>query len=516
RWGDPRRDGPQRVWEEHPRAGSGGPPVLHGHPRRSPLRRARPDGHERRGAGARGRLPRIPVPGGDPRRGQRVLSEGRGQRDSRPPGPGRDGRDGVSGLPAPAAQVRRDGPELHEPRRQRGILRRREEAKRDPADGRARAAPGHSGRDGLWARHRRPEDRCWGCRTAAGSIARDDPRDPLSEAAELRDARLRARPDGRQNRALGRKRARPRARGQRLRLAQAGDCMTAPPVTRHPVSEKDQYLQAIATLAGQRDAAEPVWLARLRNVAADRFRRLRFPTIHDEEWKYTSVAPMLRGSFTSPPGGAPATVSNDDVGKTIVDTDGPRLVFVDGRYVAELSRPVTGSAEMVATLPHGVDADPDTIEAHLGRLATTADNIFSALNTALLSDCGVIVVPRGVVLDEPIQLVFVSALDHAAIAPRMLVVLGAASAATIVETYVSLGSPEAFTNAVAEIVVGEGATLSHFRVVDEAEGTVHIGRTEVRQGSDGAYESLTVFASAALGRHDLAVHLDGPGATCTL
>ena len=49
--------------------------------------------------------------------------------------------------------------ELHEPLGQRGVLRRREEAQRDPADGDPRADAGHPGRDRLRPGHRRSAGR---------------------------------------------------------------------------------------------------------------------------------------------------------------------------------------------------------------------------------------------------------------------------------------------------------------------------------------------------------------------
>src|SRR5581483_10388753 len=113
----------------------------------------------------------------------------------------------------------------------------------------------------------------------------DDSRHPLSAPAELRDARLRPRPDGRTHRALRDQRAGRGAGGQGLRLAEAGDRMSAA-ATRPTVDEKEAYLAAFRQLQESDQAAVPPWLARIRNAAVERFRRSRFPTTHDEDWKY--------------------------------------------------------------------------------------------------------------------------------------------------------------------------------------------------------------------------------------
>jgi Fe-S cluster assembly protein SufD len=97
-----------------------------------------------------------------------------------------------------------------------------------------------------------------------------------------------------------------------------------------------------------------------------------------------------------------------------------------------------------------------------------------------------------------------------------LIVLGTASAATVVETYASVGAEQRFTNAVAEIVLSDGASLEHYRVVEEGQVAFHVEMTEVHQSRDSVYASLSVNTGAAIGRNDLRVRLAGLGASCTL
>ena len=45
-------------------------------------------------------------------------------------------------------------------------------------------------------------------------------------------------------------------------------------------------------------------LARVRDAAIERFASLGFPTAHDEEWKYTNLAPFLKVVYEPAPSGA--------------------------------------------------------------------------------------------------------------------------------------------------------------------------------------------------------------------
>ena len=182
------------------------------------------DGQDLLGAGARGarprgRLPRLPVPGRDPRRQQHLLPAHGAQRASASTAAwSRARRDGLPRAGEGEAEARRHGPEVPEPLGQRGLLRRREEAQRDPPDGGARADARDPRRDRLRPRHRRAAHRRRRRQRAAQrpdhAIVADH---PLPAPAQLHRARPRARAARRPHRQVGRQGAAARARGEGLR-----------------------------------------------------------------------------------------------------------------------------------------------------------------------------------------------------------------------------------------------------------------------------------------------------------
>src|SRR5919107_1599115 len=77
------------------------------------------------------------------------------------------------------------------------------------------------------------------------------------------------------------------------------------------------------------------WLELVRNSAMDRFEQLGFPTVHDEEWKYTNLAPLAKQNFV--PATRETNLSLDARQFVYPETTGAHLVVVNGFLSEELS-----------------------------------------------------------------------------------------------------------------------------------------------------------------------------------
>ena len=250
--------------------------------------------------------------------------------------------------------------------------------------------------------------------------------------------------------------------------------------------------------------------ARIREDAWNRFVSRGFPTTRDEEWRFTSVAPIAERTFALAPS-EPMTVVDE---YRLTDVSPTELVFANGHYVPELSR--TGAlpeGSRVGNLAAVNPADPDLVARH-------DSNAFVALNTALSEDGAYIEIAAGTVVEQPIHLLFVTAdaasdrptMTH----PRITVIMGANSQATIVETYAGPAGAKYFTNTVADIVVGHSAILRHVKLQYEGADAFHVGATHVTVKRGGTYVSNAISLGGGLVRNDIAAVLDGEGVDCTL
>jgi Fe-S cluster assembly protein SufD len=283
------------------------------------------------------------------------------------------------------------------------------------------------------------------------------------------------------------------------------------------VKEKSIYADSFREFAGTREG-EPAWMERLREGAFGRFEELGFPTTDEEEWKYTNVAPLVRKAFR------PAAQGKVELERIAVETfvsaesRRSRLVFVNGVYSPEHSSleaiPQEVVAEELGAALAGEQAE--LLWEHLGRLSGEGSDAFSALNTAFQAGGVLLRVPTGIVVEAPVQLLFLTAPGESESVsfPRVLVVAERDSRLDIIETHATVDDAEYFTDAVVEVFVGEGARVTHYKVQDEGDRAFHVASTRAEVSKDGAYELTTVTLGARLSRHDIEVALTSPGAEC--
>lgn len=264
------------------------------------------------------------------------------------------------------------------------------------------------------------------------------------------------------------------------------------------------------------------WVHQIRQQALARFSELGFPTATrgNERWKYTNVGPIANATFEYP-----FELSRDGVGAAAIrrivpwDDSWVNLVFLDGHYAQALSTaPVEVNGARVMNLAEAFLTCRDVVEQHLGRYATFDEDGFTAVNTAFLQEGAFLYVPQGHALQSPLHLIFVTTERARPIVthPRTLIVLGESSKLTVLESYVSLSPTSYLTNAVAEIVVGDGAELAHYRFLAESPDAFHVGTTRVYLGRDSTFKSTAFAKGAARARNDILVLLDGPGGSCFL
>ena len=255
-------------------------------------------------------------------------------------------------------------------------------------------------------------------------------------------------------------------------------------------------------------------LTRMREEGLHHFLAHGFPTTRDEEWRFTGVGPIAERAFALAP--PPNDVGGIDTHR-LPGVFAAKLVFVNGHYVDGLSRiPALHDGIRVGTLASSLTGAAD-VAAHLSRIAPIESHPFVALNTAFLDDGALIEFPPGAILERPIHLLFVTTgVDHVMTHPRVLVILGANSQASIVETYAGPADTIYFTNTVSEIVVGDNAVLSHVKLQYEGASAFHVGATHVNVERSGTYVSNAISLGGALVRNDIAASLSGEGVDCTL
>ena len=275
--------------------------------------------------------------------------------------------------------------------------------------------------------------------------------------------------------------------------------------------DRDAYLLGLLNQV----SAKPTqgWLQEVRDRAKNWVRHSVIPTTREEEWRFTDLSELRKIEFQA------GKVQQVDISAlSLSEAANSRLVFVNGVYAPELSA--------VADLPKGVvvgnlSALPSTEQERVQKYLAQSEGaleIFTALNTAGISDVAVVLVAKNVIVETPIHLLFISvAGDEATISqPRALVVAQSGSQVSVIEEFVTPTEGVYLTNAVTEIAIADNAQVVHTRVERDSKAAFHIGKTAVTQARYSRYTCHALSLGGKISRHNLEVLQTGEQTETTL
>lgn len=274
----------------------------------------------------------------------------------------------------------------------------------------------------------------------------------------------------------------------------------------------DVYREAFARLCSTLPGSQLPWLLRLREAALASFVEAGFPTLRHEDWKYTSVAAIENADFQFEP---------DEVAiqPELIEAwnlpDTHRLVFVNGRYRPAASQigPLPAGV-MLASLANVLTQAPDAVQAMLGRSPEISG--FSALNAAFMADGAVIRLGAGVVLDQPVHLLFIGTGSGLAVHTRNVVIAGLDSRVSVIEQHVTLNEGAGFTNTLTDLVAERGAEIEHHKLQQESLKAFHVAALNADLQQDSRFISRVFALGGALARTDIRVGLNAERTGCVL
>jgi Fe-S cluster assembly protein SufD len=292
-------------------------------------------------------------------------------------------------------------------------------------------------------------------------------------------------------------------------------------------------MPALLQQALERAAADaPAWLAEHQGPARAYWEQSPLPTRRTEAWKYTSLSALECDFRPASALEAERLPALRELLLPLADT--PRLVFVNGHFTAELSS--------LSALPEGLsvcrfaEAEPaqaERIRKHLGSVVASERHLFASLNSAALSDGVLVEVAASASVEQPLQVVWLSAGPGSAaieagaaesdaaqpftLNQRVLVHCARNSCLSLIEHHASLDDGQcSFSNGVSELLLEDGATLHHYRLQLETGGAMHIGGVHARLQRDATLNSFHLGLGSDLKRIDLSVEHAGPGAHAEL
>jgi len=281
---------------------------------------------------------------------------------------------------------------------------------------------------------------------------------------------------------------------------------------------KDWYISNFGEFEKRLNGGKESSIHQLRKDALSNFSKLEFPSIKDEEWKYTSIVPLLKYNFVTSL--KEKKISKDFIKSLLFDgLEHSLIVFINGRFSNEHSDLLNlPNGVVVGSIAEEIKKNNEILLKHFGRYADHRDHIFTALSTAYTDDGAFIYVPAGKIVKEAIHIVFITDSPEEKILtqPRNLFVAEKNSQVTIIEHYVGNEDEIYFTNAVTEIVAEENAILDHIKLQEESKKSFHIARMEVDQERNSNFSSHLISTGADLTRNEFNAKFNDEGGECTL
>lgn len=291
---------------------------------------------------------------------------------------------------------------------------------------------------------------------------------------------------------------------------------------------KDWYLSNFKTFEESLNGESHSDIHELRKEAISNFSELNFPTIKDEEWKYTNIAPLLEHNFThvNPDKDVPQ-IEASVIDKFKFDkAENSLLVFINGHYSENLSKILDLPKDVhVGNIASAISDNNEIVKKYFGKYADYEHHIFTALSTAFTRDGIFIHVPDNKIIENPIHVLFLTTLptgqagskdQKLLVQPRNLFVIGKNSQATIIEHYTSLEESIFFTNSVTEVIVDENSFVDHIKLQEESKKAYHIGRMEVDQEKNSNFVSHLISTGSSLSRNDFNSKFNGEGGNSSL
>lgn len=279
---------------------------------------------------------------------------------------------------------------------------------------------------------------------------------------------------------------------------------------------KDKLISSFMAFEGQVDLDSPVH--DIRSEAIKVFEQKGFPSKKDEAWKYTSLNALLKNDYSVFPKKEVGLEFNEVKKYFIHDIDAYKIIFIDGIYTSYLSE--TSHDGLDVCLMSAALTKPKyriVIDNYFNKIAKKEDSLTS-LNTAFSREGAFINIPKGKVVDKPIQIIHFSTGTEAALMlqPRNLIVVGENAHVQIIERHQSLTSNPVLTNSVTEIFANKNAIVDYYKIQNDNQTASLIDNTYISQKRNSHAAVHTFSFGGNLVRNNLNFFHDGERIESTL
>jgi Fe-S cluster assembly protein SufD len=260
----------------------------------------------------------------------------------------------------------------------------------------------------------------------------------------------------------------------------------------------------------------PAWFRDQQQAAWRKFEALPYPNRKDQAWRFSNVnaLDLSRYSLGTPlPQPAREEILERSLG---LDQVAGRLIFADDHLVRRdpLSQKLLAAGVILKPLERAIIEHEELFRRHfMAQPATLGSVKFGALHEAFVTSGTFVYVPRGVEVEQPIEIFHWLHGDNATVFPHTLLIADELATVTVIEHFRSAHSGRAgFACGVNDLVVGRGAKLNYVCTQNWNEDTLALQINSTSVERDASALSLNVHLGGAYSRFEGLSRLAGEGA----
>ncbi|PKP13406.1 MAG: Fe-S cluster assembly protein SufD [Bacteroidetes bacterium HGW-Bacteroidetes-3] len=256
----------------------------------------------------------------------------------------------------------------------------------------------------------------------------------------------------------------------------------------------------------------------IRLKAIQNFEKEGFPTKKDEEWKYTSLKPILKEDFILFPNLEKSVDYKNIKDYLINDIDSYTLIFVDGEFNSFLSETTHDDCDVCVLSSALVRPKYKMIVDNYLNTIANKNNSLSELNTAFVKEGAFINIPKNTIVPKPIQIINFStgSEKEVLLQPRNLIVVGENSYVQIIERHQNLSENTTLTNSVTEIFLHKRAIVDYYKIQNDTNESSLIDSTFISQKQQSVASVNTFSFGGKMTRNNLEFYHEGEHITSNL
>lgn len=256
----------------------------------------------------------------------------------------------------------------------------------------------------------------------------------------------------------------------------------------------------------------PAWFQTRAKAAWTEYQALPLPGIKDEHWRYSNAKRIALDTLKVPEAASEADVSRAIAGSKGLEKTSATFVFVNDRLV---SSKVDEQQPGVVCLPfaEALKTQEDVLEHYfMKREMELGSQKFAALHLAMVQAGTVIIVPKGVKVEHPVEVFHWAAGEGTAIFPHTLVVTAENAQVVVVDHYRSLDEAAGLSCAVADLVGGTGSHVTYVACQEMSDKAQAMHLSSTSAGRDAQLKNFQLQLGADFSRSESVSDLIGPGA----